>query len=81
MYHILLIEDNKDVRENIAEILELAGYKVSTSVDGKKGVEQVNKEKPDLIIIRYHYNTFCSMLEEFFKHESFLLSIHYRNIF
>lgn len=50
MKHILLIEDNKEVRENTAEILELAGYTVSTAVDGKKGVEQVNKSKPDLII-------------------------------
>jgi DNA-binding response OmpR family regulator/CRP-like cAMP-binding protein len=50
MQHILLIEDNKEVRENTAEILELAGYKVNTAPDGKKGVEQVNKSKPDLII-------------------------------
>jgi DNA-binding response OmpR family regulator len=50
MQHILLIEDNKEVRENTAEILELAGYKVNTAADGKKGVEQVNKNKPDLII-------------------------------
>jgi DNA-binding response OmpR family regulator len=50
MKHILLIEDNKEVRENTAEILELAGFKVSTAADGKKGVEEVKKEKPDLII-------------------------------
>jgi len=50
MTNILLIEDNKEVRENTAEILELAGYKVATAADGKKGVEQVNKSKPDLII-------------------------------
>ena len=50
MQHILLIEDNKEVRENTAEILELAGYKVDTAADGKKGVEFVNKTKPDLII-------------------------------
>ncbi len=50
MNHILLIEDNKDVRENTAEILELAGYTVSTAADGKKGVEQVSKHKPDMII-------------------------------
>lgn len=50
MHQILLIEDNKDVRENTAEILELAGYNVVTAVDGKKGVEQVNRQKPDLII-------------------------------
>jgi len=50
MKHVLLIEDNKEVRENTAEILELAGYDVSTAVDGKKGVEAVNNKKPDLII-------------------------------
>src|ERR1041385_9272954 len=50
MQHILLIEDNKEVRENTAEILELAGYKVDTAADGKKGVDLVNKKKPDLII-------------------------------
>ena len=50
MSHILLIEDNKEVRENTAEILELAGYSVTTAIDGKKGVEAVQKQKPDLII-------------------------------
>lgn len=50
MQHILIIEDNTEVRENTAEILELAGYTVSTAPDGKKGVEQVFKNKPDLII-------------------------------
>jgi CRP-like cAMP-binding protein/CheY-like chemotaxis protein len=47
---ILLIEDNNDVRENTAEILELASYKVFTAENGKKGVETAQKEKPDLII-------------------------------
>jgi CRP-like cAMP-binding protein/CheY-like chemotaxis protein len=47
---ILLIEDNKDVRENTAEILVLAQYTVITARDGKEGVELAQKEKPDLII-------------------------------
>ena len=50
MTTILLIEDNKDVRENTAEILELAKYKVITAKHGKEGVELAQKEKPDLII-------------------------------
>jgi CheY-like chemotaxis protein len=29
MQNVLLIEDNKEVRENTAEILEMAGYKVT----------------------------------------------------
>lgn len=47
---ILFIEDNKDVRENTAEILELAGYKAITASDGKEGVEYARNEAPDLII-------------------------------
>ncbi|MBK7964204.1 MAG: response regulator [Bacteroidetes bacterium] len=47
---ILLIEDNADVRENTAEILELAHYKVFTAPDGKEGVEMARTENPDLII-------------------------------
>ncbi|MEO6541129.1 MAG: response regulator [Ferruginibacter sp.] len=50
MKHLLLIEDNNQIRENTAEILELAGYKVRTAENGKTGVEMAMKEKPDLII-------------------------------
>lgn len=47
---ILLIEDNQEMRENTAEILELANYKVSTAANGKAGVEAALKEIPDLIV-------------------------------
>ncbi|MCA6407168.1 MAG: transcriptional regulator, partial [Cytophagales bacterium] len=39
MSKILIIEDNLEVRENTAEILELAQYKVITAENGKSGVE------------------------------------------
>jgi CRP-like cAMP-binding protein/CheY-like chemotaxis protein len=38
------------MRENIAEILELAHYKVITAINGKEGVRLVNEHIPDLII-------------------------------
>ena len=47
---ILLIEDNIDIRENTAEILELANYNVSTAKDGKEGVQLAQKLLPELII-------------------------------
>ncbi len=50
MKTILLIEDNKDVRENTAEILELAHYNVVQAENGKQGVEEAQQHKPDLII-------------------------------
>ncbi len=50
MKKILLIEDNNEMRENTAEILELANYHVITAVNGRSGVERAAKELPDLII-------------------------------
>lgn len=50
MKTILIIEDNRDVRENTAEILELANYKILQAENGKIGVELAQQKKPDLII-------------------------------
>ncbi len=50
MKKILLIEDNLDIRENTAEILELANYNVIIAENGKKGVELAKSNHPDLII-------------------------------
>lgn len=47
---ILVIEDNNDIRENTAEILELAGFKALTAKNGRQGVDVALKENPDLII-------------------------------
>ena len=47
---ILIIEDNKDVRENIAEILELSGYKVEQAKNGNEGVIKAKHILPDLIV-------------------------------
>lgn len=50
MNRILLIEDNEDILDNTAEILELANYQVYTAENGKVGVEKAFAEQPDLII-------------------------------
>ena len=50
MIKILIIEDNQDVRENTAEILELANYEVCTAEDGEKGVALAKLTQPDVII-------------------------------
>ncbi|ASS50433.1 MAG: transcriptional regulator [Candidatus Fluviicola riflensis] len=50
MKKILLIEDNDDVRENTAEILEMAQYEVLTATNGKEGFELAVTSQPDLII-------------------------------
>lgn len=50
MKTILLIEDNDDIRDNTAEILELANYKVITAENGKTGVELALLHQPSLVI-------------------------------
>ncbi len=47
---ILVIEDNDDLRENIAEILSLAGYEVATAADGLLGLKAIHHNPPSLII-------------------------------
>ncbi|MBK9257174.1 MAG: response regulator [Saprospiraceae bacterium] len=49
-YKILIIEDNKNVRENLAELLELAGYEAITAENGKLGVIKACEVIPDLIL-------------------------------
>lgn len=50
MHQILIIEDNLEVRENLAEILELDGYECLTAENGKIGVKIAMENTPDLII-------------------------------
>ena len=50
MKTILIIEDNREIRENTAELLELRSYKVLTAENGGVGFELAKQYKPDLIL-------------------------------
>ncbi|MDA8792106.1 response regulator [Bacteriovoracaceae bacterium] len=50
MKKILIIEDDQVMRENTAEILELANFKAVTAENGKAGYKKAKEEDPDLII-------------------------------
>ena len=50
MKKILVIEDDTIMRENTAEILELAQYHVTTAPNGRIGSSLAKEIKPDLII-------------------------------
>lgn len=50
MKTVLLIEDNAEIRDNMGEILELAGYKVLLAANGKDGVSLAVAETPDVIV-------------------------------
>lgn len=47
---ILLIEDDKALREAIVDALKLEGFVVLSAANGKQGIEITKKEIPDLIL-------------------------------
>jgi len=50
MKKILIIEDEPEMRRNLATILRLEGYHPLTAENGRIGVELAVKERPDLIL-------------------------------
>lgn len=50
MIKILVIEDDRQVQENIKDILELEDFDLILAGDGRKGIEKAKQLLPDLII-------------------------------
>ena len=48
---ILLIEDDKFLRELLVRKLETVGFKVSTAVDGREALKKVKEELPELVLL------------------------------
>ncbi len=51
MVKILIIEDDKFLRELISQKLVKEGYEICEAIDGEEGIKQVRKENPDLILL------------------------------
>lgn len=49
--YILIVDDDPDILEGITTILETRPYRLATARDGKKCVEMIGEEKPDLLIL------------------------------
>ncbi len=49
--NILIIEDEKEIREGVSEYLSEVGYNVISAEDGMQGIELFNKNKFDLVIL------------------------------
>ena len=48
---ILIIEDDKFLRELIAQKLLKENYETSEAVDGEEGLKKIKEERPDLILL------------------------------
>ena len=51
--HILVVEDDPDVRRVIVECLSLIGYKVTEAANGSEALAHLATIKPDLLVVDY----------------------------
>ena len=49
--NILVIEDDKFLRELISQKLLKEGYNLSEAIDGEEGIRKIKEEKPDLVLL------------------------------
>jgi two-component system response regulator MtrA len=49
--HVLLVEDDDSIREATALSLGRAGFRVTTSADGRDALERLHRERFDLIVL------------------------------
>jgi PAS domain S-box-containing protein len=47
---VLVVDDNADLRDYVRRILEAAGYRVSTAVDGHAGLAAASQDPPSLVL-------------------------------
>lgn len=49
--NILIVEDEHDIREIYAEVLNMAGYKVEQAADGEKGIQKIRDDSWDILLL------------------------------
>ena len=49
--HLLMVEDDKFLRDLIVQKLIREGFKMKEAVDGEEGLKMVREERPDLILL------------------------------
>ncbi len=50
MEQLLIVEDDKNIRDTLKDILELSGYQVATANNGKEGYHAIIENRPDLVL-------------------------------
>ena len=48
---VLVVDDDPDIRELVRELLERAGYQVSSAADGRDGLRVLYETRPDLVLL------------------------------
>jgi CheY-like chemotaxis protein len=48
---ILVVDDDRSIREVVAEVLEAEGYAVQTAADGAEALRSVERRRPRLVLL------------------------------
>jgi two-component system response regulator MprA len=48
---VLVVEDDRDIREALGAVLEIEGYRVLYARDGREALAEARREHPDLILL------------------------------
>lgn len=51
---VLVVDDQPDIRNVIAAILEAEGYRVETAANGREALERLSAHAPSLILLDLH---------------------------
>ena len=54
MKTVLIVDDEKDIRSLMKNILNFKGYKTIEANNADQAIEMVNKERPDVILMDYN---------------------------
>ena len=49
--YVLIVDDDPDLVETVAMMLESKGYEVGKAYDGVEGEESIKKRRPDLVVL------------------------------
>ena len=48
---ILIVDDQEEIRDLLSDLLHLSGYVTQTAANGLEAIEQISKDRPDLITL------------------------------
>jgi DNA-binding response OmpR family regulator len=51
MPRVLIIEDDPETRDALTVFLQIEGYEVSSANDGRRGLDQARRHRPDVILL------------------------------
>ena len=49
-FSILIVDDEKNIREGLGKALEMEGYEVLLAADGQEAFERIGEDEVDLVI-------------------------------